>query len=329
MRVKLWATISLACLGLASPFVLAADKPPPSGAPSGTQAATPVSIGHVERHTFVLQVSGPGKTTALESHKIVAPFAGTLVTFHASAGDDVRANEVVAKMISETSVAQIEGAREMLKSAHTSRERRDAKRAIALAKKSVVTKTIRTSEAGVVISVNADEGVVVAKDQELVSLAPLAAIGFLAEIDQTHLGKIHTGLTAFVKLAGADTPLQGRVHAVLPAGSPSDLKSPVRIDFINSNPPTLGVFGTAYIVVGRHQDVLAVPEGSVLRNDVMGTTKIAFLTGDEKAHWTDVKTGISEQGLVEILSPQMRVGDAVIVNGQVGLPEGTRVRIQK
>jgi multidrug efflux pump subunit AcrA (membrane-fusion protein) len=329
MNVRFWAAISLAGLVLASPFGLAADSPSPSVAPSVTQAVTPVSVGHVLRHTFVLQVSGPGKTTALESHKIVAPFAGTLVMFHASAGDDVRANEVVAKMISETSVAQIEGAREMLKSAHTSRERRDAKRALALARKSVVTKTIRTSEAGVVVSVNADEGVVVAKDQELVSLAPSAAIGFLAEIDQTHLEKIHTGLVAFVKLAGAGKAIPGRVHAVLPAGSPSDLQSPVRIDFLHSKPPTLGVFGTADIVVGRHQDVLAVPEGSVLRNDVMGTTKIAFVTGDEKAHWTDVKTGISEQGLVEVLSPQLRIGESVIVSGQVGLPEGTQVRIQK
>jgi hypothetical protein len=64
----------------------------------------------------------------------------------------------------------------------------------------------------------------------------------------------------------------------------------------------------------------------VLRDDVYGTSRLAVITPDHRAHWVVVTTGVRDSGLVEIVTPTLAPSTAVIVTGQVGLPEGTPVR---
>jgi multidrug efflux pump subunit AcrA (membrane-fusion protein) len=291
-------------------------------------SATPVATGQVIRANLAYFVSGPGKTVALESQKIVAPFSGTLLTFDVADGDNVRAEQAIGTLLSDDSVAALEGARQMLVSARTPRERSDARLALRIAKRSAVTRVLRSAEGGIVVSHEADEGARVAQGQVLVTIAAGDSIAFVAEIDQTHLGQIHAGLPASVTLAGSTIPITATVHAVLPAGAPTDLRSPVRIDLGLSRPPTLGVFGTAQIRVDEHRGVIAVPESAVLRNDVHGTIRIAVVEPGDHAKWIEVKTGFSEHGLVEILSSDLQVDAAVITEGQVGLPDGALIQIK-
>jgi multidrug efflux pump subunit AcrA (membrane-fusion protein) len=120
-------------------------------------------------------------------------------------------------------------------------------------------------------------------------------------------------------------PLAGRVHGILPAASSENLSAPVRID-LASSPGGIGLFGTARIAVGERRDVSAIPEAAVLRDDVYGTARVAFVTADRRTHWVTVTTGTVQDGMVEIVAPPLAPGATVIVAGQVGLPEGTPVR---
>jgi multidrug efflux pump subunit AcrA (membrane-fusion protein) len=289
----------------------------------------PVTTSHVVQTNLAVFVSGPGKTVALESQKVLSPFPAILLTLNVADGDQVHAKEVIGTLLSSDSVAALEGAQQMLQSAHTLRERSDARLAVKIAKRSGVKYILRAAEEGVVVSHEADEGARVAQDQVLVTIAATDSIVFLAEIDQTHLSAIHSGLPAFVNLAGNKKPIAGNVHAVLPAGTSTDLRSPVRIDLNVSQSPTLGVFGTVQIQTEVHRNTFAVPEAALLRNDVHGTTKIAVVAEGNHAKWIEVKTGVSERGLVEILSPQLKVGETVITDGQVGLPDESLVRIKQ
>jgi multidrug efflux pump subunit AcrA (membrane-fusion protein) len=82
--------------------------------------------------------------------------------------------------------------------------------------------------------------------------------------------------------------------------------------------------------VGERRQVPVVPEAAVLQDDVYGTTQVAVVGPgpDRVAHWIRVTLGARDGGLVEILTPDVSPGTAVIVSGQVGLPEGAPVRIQ-
>src|SRR5438445_7600816 len=118
------------------------------------------------------------------------------------------------------------------------------------------------------------------------------------------------------------------VHGILPAASANDLTAPVRIDVSSSAfPERLGLFGTAIITVGVRQDVAVVPAQAVLRDDITGLSQVA-LVSEEKVLWQPVTTGLAQGGRVEITQPALQPGTQVIVQGQVGLPDGAPVHVE-
>jgi multidrug efflux pump subunit AcrA (membrane-fusion protein) len=89
----------------------------------------------------------------------------------------------------------------------------------------------------------------------------------------------------------------------------------------------IGLFGTARILVGERAGAAVVPDAAVLRDDVSGVTRVC-LAANGKAHWIDVVAGVKDSGRTEIVSPPLADGQAVIVSGLVGLPEGKTIAIE-
>jgi RND family efflux transporter MFP subunit len=273
-------------------------------------------------------VSGPGRTDALEQQKVRAPFKGILSELRVADGDRVSDGQVIVILTSQESEAALTGARAMLRSAETPQQRADAERALQLARRGLVKAVLRAPEAGVVVAHGADEGGLVAEAQDVVSLAATDSFVFLANIVQTELPRIRPGEPAEVHLAAESASLPGTVHGVLASASAADLAAPVRIDFAAGRmPKALGLFGTAVITVGERRDVPIVPQAAVLRDDINGVQRIAVVSADGKAQWREVKTGAVEDDRVEIAAPALRPGTQVIVDGQVGLPEGAKVLV--
>jgi len=302
------------------------DAPRPEATPS---LPTPVRVAMVEKATLPLFVSGPGKTAALAQQKVRAPFAGTLVEVSVLDGDRVRRGQTIGAIVARDSEAALSGAREMLRQASTETEKRDAQRAVALAEKSLVRKSLAASADGRVLSHAASAGDRVSEDQEILTISDSAAIVFLADVAQSDLPRVQSGQKAAVQIAGEPRPSAGVVHATLPGANPADSTAPVRIDLPEPDrrlPP--GIVGTARILIGEHPGATVVPDAAVLRDDVTGTARVASVV-ENRAHWIEVKTGLTEAGKTEILSPDLPAGQAVIVSGLVGLPEGKLVAAQR
>ena len=289
---------------------------------------TPVKVARVARATLTLTVSGPGHTDALEQQKVRAPFKGILRELRVADGDRVRDRQVIAVLISQESEAALIGAKVMLRSAQTVLQRADAERAMTLAQRGLVKTDLRAPEAGVVVSHGADEGALVAEAQDIVSLAATDSFVFVADIVQSELPRIRRGEPAQLNLAAQPATLHGTVHGVLASTSAADLAAPVRIDLAQkSMPKMLGLFGTAVITVGERRDVPVIPQAAILRDDINGTQRIAVVLANGRVHWEEVKTGAEEGGRVEVTSPALQPGAQVIVEGQVGLPEGGPVQV--
>jgi multidrug efflux pump subunit AcrA (membrane-fusion protein) len=303
----------------------AAPQQPESTLPD---PGTPVKVAAVERATLALTISGPGRTDALEQQKIRAPFKGILRELRVADGDHVRKGQVLAVLVSQESQAALNGAEALLRAARTPEEESDARRALELARRGLVPAYLRAPEAGVIVSHGADVGSLVAEAQDLVTMAAAASFVFRADIVQTDLGRIHAGQPAEVRLATDSSTFSGIVHGVLPAASTNDLTASVRIDVSSSTfPERLGLFGTASITVGVRQEVAVVPAPAVLRDDITGVSQVALVSG-EKVHWQRVTTGLAEGGRVEITQPALQPGTQVIVQGQVGLPDGAPVHVE-
>jgi RND family efflux transporter MFP subunit len=89
----------------------------------------------------------------------------------------------------------------------------------------------------------------------------------------------------------------------LPAGSP------VRLD----------------IAAEEHNDVVLIPSEAIVRE---GEQTAVFVSDGQKAHRRAVEIGLTDGTHVEIVSG-VKSGDAVIVDGQAGLPDGAPIAPQK
>jgi len=302
------------------------------GEPDSTAggAGVPVRVADVIDTTLTEIVTGPGRTQALKQMRVRAPFAGTLLSLRVADGDPVTAGQVVATIVSRNSAAARTGARAMLEAARTPEESSDARRALALAVQNLVEAPLRAPDNGVVVTHTAGEGDLVSEGDDIVTLAVAGSVVFVAQLVQSDLPRVRPGQGAAIELAARAQPLRGVVHAVLPAASSENLSAPVSLDFTGGDAPVeVGLFGTVRIVVGVRRDAVVVPAAALLRDDVYGTSRVALVGEDGAAHWVAVTPALRAGTRVEITAPRLALHSRVIVSGQVGLPEGARVRVEK
>jgi multidrug efflux pump subunit AcrA (membrane-fusion protein) len=318
--------LAAACRGGNSPKEAAAAPAGEKTTPSPT-APTAVRVAAVARATLPLTVSAPGHTAALTQQKLRAPFTGTLTELKVADGDPVARGQSLGTIVARESEAALSGAREMLRQAATPAEKSDAERALALAQRNLVRKSLVASWNGAVISHTASAGDRVAEDQEILTMSDSASLIFVADVPQTDLNRIRPGQKVTIEIAGARAPIAGAVHALLPGANPADFTGQIRVDLGTAGNLPIGLFGTARILVGERAGVAVVPDAAILRDDVSGVSRVC-LAVNGKAHWIDVTPGAKDSGRTEIVSPPLSEGQAVIVSGLVGLPEGKTIAIE-
>jgi HlyD family secretion protein len=329
----LLATLALVGCGRADSGQAGGDPEDRSAAsrPGASLEATPVRSASVARKTIEVRVAATGRTEALRQDRVRAPFASRLVALHVTDGDHVSASEVVAEVVSKNSEAALRGARQMLEAARTEQDAADARRAVEVAEADLVHEPLRAPAEGVVLSHAAQTGDYLDEGEVLLTIAEAGAIYFDAQVPQADLSRVRPGQRARVDLpAAGPTPLPAVVHDRLPAASSANMSAPVRLDFEPARPDlATGLFGSAAIVVGEHAGATVVPAEAVLRDDVTGVSRLAVVDAG-KAHWIEVRTGVRQEGWVEILPPPaLPTGQEVITSGQVGLPEGAAVSVEK
>jgi multidrug efflux pump subunit AcrA (membrane-fusion protein) len=291
-----------------------------------TSAATPVRIAIAHLDTLRLQVTAPGQTDVLRQVHVRAPFTGILTALRVTDGDRVAVRETLGTIVSLNSEAALDGARAMLASATTPEDSADGRRALALAHANQIARAITAPEGGIVLQHSASPGDRLAEGDDVLQLAANHSSIFIANVAQSDAVHVRAGQPVAIRLAASATTIHGRVHGVLPAASSTAFTVPVRIDIAEAMPvPSVGLFGTATITVGRQVGVLVVPAAAVLTDDITGVSRVAAVHGS-RANWILVTKGVEDEGKIAVSGRGLAVGDTVIVQGQVGLPDRTRVQ---
>lgn len=308
------------------------DRPDASDAapaPADSGIATPVRVAAARRTTMDVTVTAPGRTEALKQDRVRAPFASRLMNLRVTDGDRVAAGQVVAEIVSKSSEAALDGAEDMLGSARTAADSAQAHRAVAIARQNLVLHALHAPAAGVVLSHAAAAGDYLDENEVLLTITEAGGVYFEAEVSQADVARVRPGDRATIEMpAMGASHVAAVVHGILPTASSQNLSSPMRLDF---SPPRaelpVGLFGTATIVVATRPNVVVVPATAMLTDDVTGSKRVAVVGANGHAHWVDVRTGVSRDGQVEILGSAIAPGAFVIISGQVGLPDGARVRV--
>ena len=306
------------------------DSASVAGGDAASQAAqVPVRVDKVRRQTMNVTVAASGRTEALRQDRIRAPFASRIVALRVADGDRIERGQVVAVVVAKNSEAALVGAQQMLAAAHGGADKADAQHAVELVRKQLVQQSLRAPDAGVVLSHAAETGDYVDESEVLVTIADAGSVIFNAQVAQSEADRVHVGQAANILLPAIGAqPIRATVHGALPLASSQNFSIPILLDFASmKSQPELGLYGEAHIVTAQHADAAVVPQAAVLRDDISGVSRVAIVKAGV-AHWLTVQTGIRQGDQIEILSPVMEAGTDVIVDGQVGLPDGAKVTVQ-
>jgi len=149
-----------------------------------------------------------------------------------------------------------------------------------------------------------------------------------AHIPQSDALRLHKGDAATISLAGLDKPIQGRVSLISPALDPNSTTVEVWVQAPNPN-QVLRPGTTAQISITAQtvKDALVVPSTALL-NAKGDAAQVMVVDAQNQANSRDVKVGIQTGQQAQIVSG-LNPGEMVVTDGAYGLPDKTKVKVEK
>ena len=329
--------VTLKCLTIVGLFLLlpGCNRQKGDAEDSSGNVRVHVRISRLASGDIESTVTGAGSTDVLRREKVLSPVAGRVLSLKVLEGSPVRAGEVMVILRTREAQATIEGARALMRSATTERQREEARRALALADSLQPQISLRAGFNGVIASRNVTEGELVSDQTELLTLIDLSSVVFIADVPINSGSSVRVGLPArvrFPQLAATEFPAV--VDAVSPQAEALSQSVKVRLRFGALRPDQrrllkANIPGTAWIVTGVHRNTLIVRRSALLHNDESDAYSVVIMTEDSVARVVPVTIGVQADSLVEVRGEALRAGQNVIIQGQYALTDSTRVTVEQ
>ena len=293
---------------------------------------------------------------------VVAPEAARIAEVPKGAGDPVRRGEVLVRFEIPQSLAEVERQQAEIARAQatltnakaaqtraadlfergvaarkeveeTTRASADAEAALAQARASLTAAetvagraTVRATFNGIVARRQHNPGDLVeptATDEVLRVIDP-ARLEVVASVPISDASRITVGAAAHLASAQADGPQSGlRVLSRPVSVDAGTATIPVRLGFSPATKLADGTPVQVEIEAELHRNVVLVPTVAVVRE---GDETAVFVAAGGKAERRPVELGLNDGAHVEIVSG-LKAGEAVIVDGQAGLPDGAAIKV--
>jgi len=321
--------IVILCAGLG---IYALVKSHGAAAASDEDEATPsvvtVQTGALKLATLHRYVEGygavePASATANEpaaSAQLAAPVAGVVAKINVIAGQRVKNGDVLVELNSGTATfdyaeAEVERQKKLFAQQNTSlKNLQDAEAQLSSLQ-------IVAPLSGTVTRVNVKLGQAVDATTIIAEVMDLSRLAVSAQIPAADAGELKTGDEVQIL---TQPPVITSLSFISPAVDANDGTISVWASLTPESGLRPGQFVQLKIVTAVHTNCLAAPEESVV-TDENDKRVIALVKGDE-ATQVPVKTGLRENGWVEVESPELKEGDSVVTVGAYGLPEKTKIR---
>jgi len=162
----------------------------------------------------------------------------------------------------------------------------------------------------------------------LLTVMDISQVIAKAHIPQSDALQLHKGDAATISLAGLDKAVNGKVSLISPALDPNSTTVEVWVQAPNPD-QQLRPGTTAQIAITAQtvKDALVVPAAALL-NAKGDAAQVMVVDSQNQASSRDVKTGISTGQQVQIVSG-LKPGEIVVTEGAYGLPDKTKVKIEK
>jgi RND family efflux transporter MFP subunit len=297
------------------------------------QAQTQYEVARAAYNTAVQQASlvqeGPRTEEIRQAEAAVAQAEEALRMAQAAAAQtEVRREDV------RTARAGVVQARANLLQAQDQVNRaedgvRQAKAALAIARENLANMSIASPISGWVSKRMTEPGQVANPGVPLMEIVDLGTVYFEAKVSETEIGKVRVGQPVSVSVdAYSGETFRGTVARIYPSASTSERSFGVRVTIPNPGQRLRpGMFARGKIEVARHRNLLVVPVESLVERG--GETMVFKVVGNT-AKAVVVNTKGETDSLVKLAEPcELEEGDKVVVSGQSGLEDGSRVLVFK
>lgn len=178
---------------------------------------------------------------------------------------------------------------------------------------------------GTVAYINVGVGETVSPGVPVAMVVDMSAVVLKGSIGESLINQVEKQGSIDVRIPSAgDTPFTGTITEISPA---ADLRTGLfGLKVLIQNPDGVikpGMFAEADLVKDSKKDALYLPPAAVLSKN---GERYVYVAVDGKAVYREVATGITGDGIVEILSG-VKEGEEVIVRGQHYLSDGETVRV--
>jgi HlyD family secretion protein len=162
----------------------------------------------------------------------------------------------------------------------------------------------------------------------LLTVMDISQVIAKAHIPQSDALQLKKGDAATISLAGLEQPINGKVSLISPALDPNSTTVEVWVQAPNAN-QQLRPGTTAQIAITAQtvKDALVIPAAALL-NAKGDAAQVMVVDSQNQASSRDVKTGIATGQQVQIVSG-LKPGEIVVTEGAYGLPDKTKVKIEK
>ena len=162
----------------------------------------------------------------------------------------------------------------------------------------------------------------------LLTVMDLSQVIAKAHVPQSDAVLLHKGDTAAISFPGLEKPVAGKVSLVSPALDPNSTTVEVWVQAVNPEQQLRpGATAQLSITAQTVHDALVVP-ASALLNAKEDSAQIMVVDSQSQAQSRDVKLGIKTGEQAQIVSG-LKPGEMVITEGAYGLPDKTKVKIEK
>ena len=307
----------------------------------------PVAVAEVRRGVVEAYYRGSTNLTAAEEAVVVARTLGVVEALFVEEGDVVEAGQPLAQLETERLQLEVERSRTQLanlKAAYERAERLNASKMISpteydaarfgyqteltnlrLREYELREATIRATISGVITRRHIKVGHTLNQNAPAFEMKRLDNIEAELNVPEREIRRIHPGQFARVIVdALPDDGFEGEVTRVAPEVDPTSGTFRVTVTLENTDGRLKpGMFGRVDVRTDTRPNALLTPLEAVV---TLRDRSSVFVVSDDVAERRQVTTGYVSDGNIEILTGA-REGEQVVMTGQDGLRDGTRVSI--
>lgn len=347
-RLRLAIISALVMLGAALYYFRSLETPLQNNARGGMSGPILVDAARVERRPLFSNITAIGTLLAQDSVILRPEIAGVLEAAPFREGQDVKKGDVLIRLDSDIQRAELAQANASAVLARANFQRaqnlgrsgagtrqsfEQAQAELAVAEANVAAAQARAQKmelrspiAGRVGILRVTPGNWVAAGEELVGIATLDPLKLDFSIPEIFLRQMRPGMPVTVTVdAMREEQFAGKITAIDPQADESTRSLHLRAQIANNGLKLRpGLFARVKVALGAEDLPLAVPETALVP---LADKSFLFRVADGKAQRLEVKTGLRNEGHVEILSGANE-NDLIVTAGQMKLKDGAPVQIR-